>query len=432
MQIKSLKLHNFRCFEDLTVELHPQCNVLVGANGAGKSAILDAVAIALGSYLAGIDGVTGNSISQDDVHYKMYLNGSSANREQQFPTAIAVEACVGEHTSMKWARELHSSAGRTTVKSAKAIMDYAQQIQKNTRSGSTDMILPLIAYYGTGRLWAKKQGRKVMSLSRQKPESRLKGYQDCLLPTANEKMMLDWFFKMTLLRIQEEKEIPELSVVERAMAECYKGMVPDAKMVRIRYSVKYNELEIQSVAADDTVEYLPLHLMSDGIRTILNLVADIAYRMAVLNPHLLDNILTETTGIVLIDEIDMHLHPAWQKRIVNDLCRVFPKLQFIVTTHAPSVLVNVHNEQIRVVEQHHVYIPERKTYGRNVQAVMEELMQVKVRPQEVMDELIAFNDLLDAGNLAGAEELLQQLQHVLGSDDQDVIEGQIALDMERV
>lgn len=432
MHIKSLQLHNFRCFENLTVELHPQCNILVGNNGAGKSSVLDAVAIALGSYLAGIDGVDGNSISQDDVYYKMYLNGSSANREQQFPTSVVAEAYIEDGKLVKWERSLHSSTGRTTVKFAKPIMDYAQQLQDQARSGSSDTILPLIAYYGTGRLWAKKQGRKMMQPSRQKPESRLKGYQDCLLPTANEKMMLDWFFKMTLLRVQEEKEIPELAVVEQAMAECYKGMMPDSQMVRIRYSVKYNELEIQSVAADGTVEYLPLHLMSDGIRTILNLVADIAYRMAVLNPHLLNNILMETTGIVLIDEIDMHLHPAWQKRIIRDLCRVFPKVQFIVTTHAPSVLVNCHNDQIRVVEQHRIYVPDRKTYGRNVQAVMEELMQAQVRPQEVLKDLRTFNKMLDEANIPIAEEILHKLQQILGHDDQDVLEAQIALDMEKV
>ena len=81
------------------------------------------------------------------------------------------------------------------------------------------------------------------------------------------------------------------------------------------------------------------------------MVADIAYRMAVLNPQLLDHILDETLGVVLIDEVDMHLHPEWQKRIMADLHYIFPKVQFIVTTHSPSVLANVTREHILLLEE---------------------------------------------------------------------------------
>ena len=81
--------------------------------------------------------------------------------------------------------------------------------------------------------------------------------------------------------------------------------------------------------------------LSDGYKNTLSMVADIAYRMAVLNPWLLDRVLTETTGIVLIDEIDLHLHPQWQQRIIGDLRTIFPKVQFIVSTHAPLVINSV-------------------------------------------------------------------------------------------
>lgn len=245
-------------------------------------------------------------------------------------------------------------------------------------------------------------------------------------------MMLDWFTKMTMLRLQEEREIPELSVVEGAMADCYREVFPEAKRVSIRYSVKYGELEIQTISENDEVEYLPLHLLSDGIRTILNLVADIAYRMAVLNPGLLKEVLQKTSGVVLIDEIDMHLHPAWQKHILKDLCRVFPKVQFIVTTHAPSVLVNVPNDQIRVIDKHDVYTPMRKTYGRNIQAVMEELMGAKVRPEDILENIAGIDDAIDAGKLDEAENLLNKLRIRLGDDDQDVISAQIALNLEKM
>lgn len=431
MRIKSIKLHNFRCFEDLDIDFHPRCNVLVGKNGAGKSSILDAVSIALGAYLNAIDGAVGSSINQDDVHYRMYANGSIINREQQFPSVVTAEASrYDNNTDLWWERSLNGAKGRTTVRTAKEITDYAKEMQEKVRKGDKATRLPMIAYYGTGRLWAKKIERHKFRDN--VPESRLKGYQDCLLPIANEHMMLNWFAKMTILRLQEEREIPELSVVENAMAECYKGIVPQANDVRIRYSIKYGELEIQTILSNDTVEYLPLHLLSDGIRTILNLVADIAYRMAVLNPGLLKDILQKTSGIVLIDEIDMHLHPAWQKRIMGDLCRIFPQVQFIVTTHAPSVLVNVPNEQIRVIDEYHAYTPVRKTYGRNIQAVMEELMGARVRPEDIVRKIADINIAIDAGNLVTAENLLNDLRVKLGDDDQDVVAAQIALNLEKM
>ena len=216
------------------------------------------------------------------------------------------------------------------------------------------------------------------------------------------------------------------------MAECYRGIEFTAKSVSVRYSVKLSELEIKVVRQDETVEYLPLHLLSDGIKTILNMVADIAYRMAVLNPQLCQDILKKTPGVVLIDEIDMHLHPAWQRRILSDLRKIFPELQFIVTTHAPSVLVNTRREEIRIVSNGKVYVPDVMTYGRSVEAVMSELMGIAVRPDEIVKKIASFNDALDEGRVEYARELLKGLEKQLGVNDQDVISARIAWELESV
>ena len=202
--------------------------------------------------------------------------------------------------------------------------------------------------------------------------------------------------------------------------------------MQVRFSVKYAELEIVVHHPGGELEYLPLHLLSDGIRTILSMVADIAYRMAVLNPQLLGNVLKETDGIVLIDEIDMHLHPAWQRRIIQDLLRIFPKVQFIFTTHAPTVLTNTGNENLRILEQGQVHRPAAKSYGRNLAAIMGEIMGTEARPGEVLAKIAQFNDALDQGNLDKAKTLLRWLERKLGPDDQDVVNAQIALDLEGI
>lgn len=243
--------------------------------------------------------------------------------------------------------------------------------------------------------------------------------------------MLQWFSRMTYAQLQSGRPIPELQAVEKAMADCYAGIDKDAETVSVQFDVKTDQLELVVRNSKKRDAYLPLRLLSDGLRTILNMVADIAYRMAVLNPQLLGDALRMTDGVVLIDEIDMHLHPAWQKRILGDLSRIFPKLQFIVTTHAPSVLVNVPKENIRILENGAVYEALLNTYGREISAVLRETMQADVVPTEVRQAYRQFYQAIDQGNLAEAEQILEQIREIVGADDENVMEAQFSLDMER-
>lgn len=429
MQFISMHLKNFRCFKDLKIVFPGEYTVLVGVNGAGKSSILDAIAILLGGYLAGLNGVKSNALHQEDVRYRMFEQGSVPNREAQFPARLEAKA-VFDGREVVWARSLNGENGRTRISEARAVMDYAVELQQHVRQGELVSGLPLVAYYGTGRLWAQKKNRRTISHNPKTLSSRMKGYQDCLDAVSNEGLMLQWFAQMTYLRLQEEREIPELSAVERAVAECYKGIDAEAEQVKVRFSVKYGELEIVVRRKNRTMEYLPLHLLSDGIRTILNMVADIAYRSAVLNPQLLDKVLQDTDGIVLIDEIDMHLHPAWQKRIISDLLRIFPKMQFIFTTHAPSVLANVPKEHILILDDGRAYQPRTKTYGRNVSDVLREVMAVDVRPNDIHALIRQFDEALDGHDFTAAKLLLTRIQAVLGENDAEAIQAQMALDFE--
>ena len=160
------------------------------------------------------------------------------------------------------------------------------------------------------------------------------------------------------------------------------------------------------------------------------MVADIAYRMAVLNPQLLDKILEKTPGIVLIDEVDMHLHPAWQKRIVEDLHYIFPKIQFIMTTHSPSVLANVKQEHILLLEDGEVCLPNNTTYGRDVSDILREMMKIEVRPQEVLRLRADFYMQLAEENYDSAKKCLDQMEAILGENDADVTRAKMSYELE--
>ena len=130
------------------------------------------------------------------------------------------------------------------------------------------------------------------------------------------------------------------------------------------------------------------------------IASDIAYRMAVLNPHLLDKVTEETDGIVLIDEIDMHLHPSWQRKVIDSLHKTFPKVQFILTTHSPTVLTNVPKENIRILDNGEIYTPDVNTKGRDV------IMHTAIRPSDVTEKLNAFSKAIEDEDLDTTQKIL--------------------------
>ena len=173
---------------------------------------------------------------------------------------------------------------------------YGRLLQQKVRNGDSQCILPLVAYYGTGRLWLQKRNRNPYypgeKLNRQM------GYIDCLAAESNEKQMTQWFEKMTYIQLQEGRPIPELEAVKNAMKRCYLSVDSSIKNVQFAFDVKSGELE-GLIYRDDQTDKFPVRMLSDGEKGIISLVADIAYRMALLNPDLLDRVL-ETPGVVLI------------------------------------------------------------------------------------------------------------------------------------
>lgn len=426
MYLKSLSLKNYRCYEELKVDFHQEYTILVGVNGSGKSTILDAVSTALGSFISGFDGITSNRISREDAHIKMYELGSRIDTEEQYPVEI-LAICGLEAKEISWVRSLHSHEGRTHISQAKVIMEYGSSLQKKVREGDKDTILPLIAYYGTGRLYMQKRQRK--NTDENIRFSRTTGYVDCLDSASNDKQMLQWFKQMTEIQLQEGCLVPELEVVKKAMGKCYMGVHNEMNIAKFEYKVKSQEIEIQ-YKKGGKVEKLPMRLLSDGLKITISMVADIAYRMAVLNPQLLDKILEKTPGIVLIDEVDMHLHPAWQKRIVEDLHYIFPKIQFIMTTHSPSVLANVKQEHILLLEDGEVCLPNNTTYGRDVSDILREMMKIEVRPQEVLRLRADFYMQLAEENYDSAKKCLDQMEAILGENDADVTRAKMSYELE--
>lgn len=427
MKINSISITNFRCFEEMNIKLNPKMNVIIGNNGVGKTTILDALSIAIGSFFLGIDSIDSNGIRQDDVRFITTTVGSTVDRQPQYPVILECNADLDDNIS--WIRELNSNGGKTTYGKADKIKDYASKLQSKVRSGDTSICLPIISYYGTGRLWAQK--RKKQEKTRPKERfNRFLGYTDCLSAESNEKFMLDWFEKMTYIKLQEEKDVPELKAVLGAIEQCYIESGAAASDVKVQFSVKSGQLEITYKDKTGNICKHPFHELSAGYRNMLSLVADIAYRMAMLNPQLLGDVIKKTEGVVLIDEVDLHLHPIWQKRILKTLSSIFPEVQFIVTTHAPSVISSVTADELLILDGNTCAPFDFEVYGKDVNSVLSEIMGTSERPDEVAQMFDEFRTLLDKGQYADARKKLNELRSVLGDNDNEVISSAISLDFQ--
>ena len=332
MYLEKLKLHNFRCYEKLEIDFNRQLTVLVGKNGSGKTTVLEAIAIALGTWFVGFNIVNAKGINKrTDPLRKAYQIGATDDVQTQFPVEIEAWGKIEESKDqiLHWKRELYTPTGTMTTKDAKEIVEYAAEYQKAISEGRTDIYLPMVAYYGTGRLWDYHRQKRTDVF---KVSSRTNGYIDCLDGTANVKLMMDWFQIMTINKYQRQEENlesnPELDTVYLAMEKCLTNLSGYSD-VKIRYNMGTQELDVYYSEQDKQRMRIPLNQLSDGYKGMISLVADIAYRMATLNPQLGTEVLSKGDGVVLIDEVDLHLHPAWQQKVIDYLMNIFPKVKFI-------------------------------------------------------------------------------------------------------
>jgi predicted ATP-binding protein involved in virulence len=129
----------------------------------------------------------------------------------------------------------------------------------------------------------------------------------------------------------------------------------------------------------------------------------------------------------LIDEVDLHLHPQWQREVIPALGKTFPNCQFITTTHSPQVLSNVEKENILILEDYKIVENTPFTYGRDSNSILYDLMNVEERPKKVKKELDKLYRLIDAEKVEAARMELKKLANVLGEDDKEIVRANMYL-----
>lgn len=425
INLHGMSLTNFRRFSTLNIDFHPNMTVLVAPNGSGKSTILDAIAVAVSPFVAAFDFGKGRGIAKSDARYRRQEQVLSS--EQMFP--VEITASFNEPVcGIK--RSLTGINNKTTIKDASELSTYGDQLMQQVRD-LDEVILPVVAYYGTGRLW---QEHKNMERKSVLSVSRTMGYEDCLTTASNYKQLQQWFTKATYAELQQQQ-----------MADVYQGyslkeqlqsiqvavetvLQPSSGWRYFHYSLSHEELAMTHPEQG----VLPVSLLSDGVRAMVSLVADLAWRCSKLNPQSGACASKETPGLVLIDEVDMFLHPAWQQKVLASLRDAFPKIQFIVTTHSPQVVSTAPTDSIRVIYEDQVYNAPQGTQGAESSRILKRVFGVDPRPQsDPMATLLAeYLDLVYADNWDAPEALSmrQALDAHFGNEEPALTEADLYIE----
>lgn len=413
MKIEKLELNNFRCFEHINFELHPRMNVMVGINGTGKTALLEAIRIFIGAIFCELDKIENKistpSIADDDV--------SLHNLEQQYPVKITGEISIDNEllsiTKPSWDRILERYGGKTKFGPSKDAKSLSKNIQSIIREGKNTAI-PIIAYYSTDRYKKEKRNTGLEA-----DGSRLRGYYNALDTTTNIWFFLNMIKTETLWELQEGKESIVLSIVRKIITSC----VPDCK--EIKHDIKQDKLIITQANG----EKVPFTSLSDGVRNVLSLAMELALRCYLLNPSLGEEAPSMTPGIVLIDEIDLHLHPEWQLHILNDLTSVFNQIQFIVTTHAPLVLSTLKDGEIFSIADRKLYnFPNQ--YMRRPEEILKD-MDTDLGSESADKTLADYRLLIEEGKGKSEEAVIlrKKLEGLFGANHEELQRADIMLQL---
>lgn len=410
MRIKELELKNFRCFEHMSLMLHSNMNVMVGVNGTGKTTILEAIRIFIGAVFCELDKIENKisspSITDDDVRLH--------NLERQYSVEIQgildIDKELLHEGIASWDRVLERYGGKTKFGNGKNAKELSKNIQTLIRDGE-ETAVPIIAYYSTDRYKKEKKNTGLEA-----DGSRLRGYYNALDSMTNIWFFLNIIKTETLWELQSGKQSIILSMVRKVIAGCVPGCA------EIVHDVKYDKL----IITQRDGEKIPFSSLSDGVRSVLSMVMELSLRCYLLNPYLGENAPLFTPGIVLIDEIDLHLHPEWQLHILNDLSAMFPRIQFIVSTHAPLILSSVKDGCVFSIADKSVYsFPNQ--YKRHPEQILTDMNTKLTFGHDLAD----YRLLIEAGKGKSEEavRLREKLEVELGKNHDELLKADVMLQL---
>lgn len=407
MYISHLTIRNFKGFEsfELSFEKDEKANIIYGINAAGKTTILEALGIAVGSFFLELIEVEKRVVNSDEVRLATKLG----KLEYQFPVKFFVEGNALK-TDFNFIRTENSFSGGLDKKDAKQLSKLSKKALEIVRDGKEE-ILPIIAYFSCKRLF---QDRKKSTKGKQ-PIGRFMGYYNALNDSSITKEIERWFIDETATKFNEAQtgntayENEGLKLMYNTLLDVFPKKYESVYFFK---PTSDDRLTSGLFFKDEKEGITSLQMMSDGYRNTYSLILEIAWRCYQLNPFLKQEATRKTNGVVLIDEIDLHLHPEIQQQIIGILRRIFPSIQFVFTTHSPIVLGST-EATVWKFEQNQLK-KQSPLFGKSASAIIKYYMDAYDRAPEVKTLIKRYFELINnkQGNSDEAKQLRDHIENI--------------------
>ena len=400
-QLREIRLDNYRCFDELTLPLEADTTILFAENGGGKTALLTALAMGL-------------TVIQRDSPKTLKLNAGRDSRrampndkgapEPAGPCAVTWTAAVGENETVTWSTAVQSASARTRNQH-RSIFEAVEAVRV------PGVRWPLFAWYGVDRMGRLRDRRRGVEFT----WDRWEAYASALEPNLDEAPLLQWLQNEMLGDVSRREQGEPERLFHKSMLEVAVGATPGAK------NAWYDPVARSPMVRFEDGHIAPWSELSDGYHVFIALVADIARRAVMLNEIDGADAPARVEGVVLIDELDLHLHPRWQREALPRLRNAFPRLQFIITTHSPQVLSSAENRQVRHlvngrIQEQNVFVSRRDT-----NAILRDLMSTDDRDDEGAADLRRLYKAIDQGNRQLTDQIHQELVERWGVNDPALI-----------
>lgn len=411
MRLQQLRIENFRGFESLTLDFHPEVTVLVGGNGSGKTTVLEAVVLVLANLLA----------PRDRLEKELWFSETDFRAGSRPPRSSLLLEHAGVTTTVR-ANHTFKDEGLTAAFSGGELRDLPRMLE-----GASS--IPIACYYDVDRQTRDSTPRSRDAVYR----TPMDAWKDAWNAKAGFHEFFQWFREREDLENADRVEHSDFTDLQlHAVRRAIEALLPGYSRPRIRRPRGMDPSQIRRPVLTVTKSNVELAFdqLSHGERLLVALAGDIARRLAIANPKSEDSLLGE--GIVLIDEPDLHLHPEWQAKVIPALRRTFPNVQLVVTTHSLVVLSYVPSECVRLLQDFEVYDAPSPTEGREPNALASEIYGIPLRPADTLAEIDRVARLIHDQRLDEARVALDRLAEQLGDTDTDVVGLRTALAIEEI
>lgn len=463
VHLSSLSLLNFRGIERLTYQIKKN-QVIIGNNGAGKTTILDAIYLCLSWLVQRIVhvGGKGKEIDMSDI---------TVGNQDGYSSIIA-ELTLNDKLKSKI--ELCEAIAGSAVGKKSYYLEFNRlgALYKLACEKDIGFELPVFAYYGVMRSVdvSSRDFTEFDDTSNIDSSNRFDGYNGCLSGKADFKSFFRWYKRLDdQVKHQKSNSIDlDLNIVselknidlsgnnsKQNLLDIINRVQEQQNQVSKSWALKAQEMlnniipSFMDGFSDLKVELNPyLHIsiikngnklnilqLSQGEKSLIALVFDISRRMMILNPHLDDPF--KAHGIILIDELELHLHPKWQRNVLNSLNSIFPNCQFIISTHSPQVISEVKNDNILILERNNrgklSYFSPKQSYGLTSNQILNELMDsedIKLdRAPEIQERIDHIFKLIADHNLEDAKAEIEELEHDINGEIPELVSAKFDIDM---